>query len=113
MQSTPHLPHFLLRSEPRAYLDDQAVVSLGEERRVVVDVRDVDVDHGGAGEGGHAVVRGHHGQRVPRSLANGEKSVEEEVWNTLKQPGERLLLLLLFPCRAAGQLSALPWRGRW
>lgn len=43
-------------SGPPSHLDDEAVIGLGEKWRVVVDVRDVDVDHGAAGESGDAVV---------------------------------------------------------
>lgn len=51
-----------------SHLDDEAVVGRGEEGRVVVDVRHVDVDRGAAGAGRNAVVRRQHRQGVPRCL---------------------------------------------
>lgn len=58
---------------PCLYLNDEAVVGLGEKWRVVVDIRDVDVDHGAAGEGGHPIVWGYHRQGVPWSLRRRKK----------------------------------------
>ena len=50
------------------YLYDSSEVGRGEGGRVVIDVRDVYVDHHGGGHGGDSTIQSSDGQRVAGNL---------------------------------------------